>query len=78
MKDTKNLLNIYGAKVSKNGERLNVTLVRGEGDKKEFFTACVKFENAKTLAQIKEGYAYIKIPILQPLKANDTADDLPF
>ena len=72
------LLTIYGARVSKSGSHLNITLVRGEGDEKEYYTTCVKLENAKTKTQakIKDGYAIVKIALLKDNKAKD--EDVPF
>lgn len=36
------LLSIYTARISKSGKYLNLTLVEGEGDTRQFYTACVK------------------------------------
>ena len=79
------LLNVYGARVSKNGKHINLTLVEGEGDKKQFYTACVKIEptDAKISGEIDiaNSYAIINVPLLEGKKEakeelND--EDLPF
>lgn len=75
------LLSIYGARVSKSGKHVNITLVRGEEDEKEYFTSCVKLDNkAKTQAKIKDGYVIVKIALLKDMKKQvaNNADDEPF
>ena len=72
------LLTIYGARVSQNGNKINLTLVEGEGDKKQFYTACVKIdEDAKTHGSIENNKAIIVVPLLNTEK-QDNIDDLPF
>lgn len=74
------LLTIYGARLSKSGQHINIILVKGEGEAKQFFTACVKIdEEAKTHGEIDEGHAIITIPLLndaKPSKSKDELDDL--
>lgn len=71
------LLTIYGARVSKSGKHVNITLVRGEDKAKEFFTSCVKLDNtAKTQAKVKDGYVLVKIPLL--LSNKDKDEESPF
>ena len=61
------LITIYGAKQSKDGAKLVITLVCGDEDEKQFYTACVKLDNSqKSKAKIgKDGYAVVKIPMLE-------------
>ena len=81
--NNKNLIyNIYGARVSKNKERLNVVLVTGE-DKKEFANTLVKLDNSQQVkVLIKDGYAYLKIKMLSDKEPasepKDEFKDLPF
>lgn len=78
------LLTIYGARLSKSGKHITLTLVEGEGDKKQFFTACVKLdEDAKTHGSIDGDNAIIVVPLLKPNKADedvneDYEDGVPF
>lgn len=82
MNETK-LLSIFGAKVSKDGTKLVLTLVSGEDESKQFYNACIKLDNSqKTRAKIeKDGkHALIKVVMLekkQP-KAEANAEDMPF
>ena len=78
-----NLLSIYGARLSKNGDYINLTLVCGEGKEKQFYTACVKVdETAKTHGRIKGEEAHIVVPLLKDQRATEVDenvnDDLPF
>ena len=64
---------IYGARLSKTGNHVNITLVSGEKDKREWVNCSVKIDsNARISAKVKDGFAYIKIPILQDRQ--DTED----
>lgn len=77
------LLSIFGAKVSKDGTKLVLTLVSGEDESKQFYNACIKLDNSqKTHAKVeKDGkHALIKVVMLenkQP-KAEIKAEDMPF
>ena len=82
MNETK-LLSIFGAKVSKDGTKLVLTLVSGEDDNKQFYNACIKLDNSqKTRAKVeKDGkHALIKVVMLenkQP-KVETNVEDMPF
>lgn len=82
MNETK-LLSIFGAKVSKDGTKLVLTLVCGEDESKQFYNACIKLDNSqKTHAKVEKGgkHALIKVVMLenkQP-KAETNAEDMPF
>lgn len=60
------LYSVYGARISKSGERVNVSLVKGNGDDKQWACISVKLDNpdGKIQAQTKNGFAYLKIPLL--------------
>ena len=65
-KSASTLYSVYGARKSKSGERVNVSLVKGEGDNKEWACVSVKLNSdGKIKAQIKDGFAYIKVPLLE-------------
>lgn len=58
-------LTIYGARISKSGKHINLTLVSGEGDQKSFYTACITINgNAKTHGSILDDRAIIVVPML--------------
>ena len=82
MNETK-LLSIFGAKVSKDGTKLVLTLVSGEDESKQFYNACIKLDNSqKTRAKVeKDGkHALIKVVMVEnkQLKAKSNAEDMPF
>ena len=82
MNETK-ILSIFGAKVSKDGTKLVLTLVSGEDESKQFYNACIKLDNSqKTRAKVeKDGkHALIKVVMLEnkQLKAKSNAEDMPF
>ena len=82
MNETK-LLSVFGAKVSKDGTKLVLTLVSGEDESKQFYNACIKLDNSqKTRAKVeKDGkHALIKVVMLEnkQLKAKSNAEDMPF
>ena len=73
------LLSIFGAKVSKDGKKVVLTLVGGEGEERQFYNTCIKLDNSqKTHAKIEGKTALIKVSLLEdkPQKAEDK--DLPF
>ena len=86
------LLTIYGCRKSKSGTRLNLTLVRNEGEVgKEFFTACIRLDNGGKVkvkaAKTKNGedVYLLSVPVLTDKKADtkkakddSNNGDLPF
>lgn len=80
-KEKTELLSIFGAKVSKDGTKLVLTLVSGEDESKVFYNACIKLDNSqKTHAKVEEDgkHALIKVVMLDEKKASDKKEDLPF
>lgn len=85
------LLTIYGCRKSKSGTRLNLTLINNEGDKKTYYTACIKLDNSGKV-KVKEGKTkngeevyLLSVPVLtnkkaDTKKAKDDSNngDLPF
>ena len=62
------LLTIYGCKVSKDNKRLVLTLVRGEDEDKQYYSACIKLDGTqKTKASISKDkkYGLVKIEMLK-------------
>ena len=79
MKKETPLLSVFGAKVSKDGQKLVLVLVGGEEDNRQFYNACVKLDNSqKTYASIDEvnEVATLEVPLLKP--KNDDNGGLPF
>ena len=74
------MLSIYGCRKSKSGNHLNITLVGNEGEKKVYFTACVKLDNSGKVktkeGKTKEGHDVylLSIPVLTPKKADTVKD----
>lgn len=71
------LFTVYGARLSKSGERVNVSLVRGKDDAKEWATISVKIgkSDAKVKAKIDGDFAIVKIPMLKPKEDDNDALD---
>ena len=62
------LLNIYGAKISKDNKKVVLTLVSGEGESKTFYSACVKLDNTqKTHVKLEEDgqHAIFKVVMIK-------------
>lgn len=62
------LLTIYGCKLSKDSKRLVLTLVTGEDDDKQYYSACVKLDGTqKTKASISKDkkYGLFKVEMLK-------------
>lgn len=88
----KELLNIYGARISKNGEHVNLTLVRGEGTEKEFYNCAIKIHSKESKIYADKShqkmngkeYVFIYVPILDDIKEKKetpkeiTDDEIPF
>lgn len=84
------LLSVYGCRKSKNGSRVNITLIGNEDNNKSYYTACVKLDNSGKVkakeTQLKDGKKVfaIYIPILEDKPKEEkprpdiTTDDLPF
>ena len=83
-KETNKLFSIYGARQSNSGERVNISLLRGQDDDREWATITIKdskgkkAEDGKVWAYIKDGYAYIRVHILKKKEEADNGDWIPF
>lgn len=75
--DNNGLFSIYGCRLSKSGERLNVIILRGDENSKEWATISIKLDNkkAKVKAKIKDDIGYIAIPMLQDFDDSDEEDE---
>ena len=68
------LLNVFGAKLSKNGQRIVLVLVTGENENRQFYNACILLdETAKANGYIDEinNEAVIRVNLLDN-KPSDT------
>lgn len=68
------LLNVFGAKLSKNGQRIVLVLVTGENENRQFYNACISLdETAKANGYIDEinNEAVIRVNLLDN-KSSDT------
>lgn len=68
------LLTIYGCKVSKDGNKLVLTLVEGRDDDKNYYNACIKLDNTgKTHVKLDKDKKHylIKVAILKDEKQTD-------
>lgn len=71
------LLSIYGARVSKDGKRINLTLCEGKDDKRIFYCASVKLDNSgkvKVKLSDDKASAIFKVAMLsnKPIEKTDT------
>lgn len=69
------LYSIYGAYISKDGTRLNIKLVNGNGDSKEFATISLKLSGGKTAVQVDDKFGYLAIPMLKPEQDNSAVQN---
>lgn len=72
MKTTK-LLSIFGAKISKDGNKLVLTLVSGEDKEREYYNACIKLDNSqKTKVKVEKDVAILKVKMLKERNEDET------
>lgn len=77
------LLNIYCARYNKDATKIILTLVRGEGEQREFMNACIKLNNSgRVNAKVYEKVdgtkeVYIMLPLSEK-EVKKEKDDLPF
>lgn len=55
-KETK-FFNIYGARKSKDGKRINITIVSGAGAEREFGTISLEIEKLDYFTEHQDGFA---------------------
>lgn len=80
MKQENTLMNILGARMSKSGERVNITLVSGEGANTQYRNVSLALENkSKTKVKVENikgnDYAIVYIPMLKPRANEDVVED---
>lgn len=73
------LYSIYGARPSKDGKRVNLSIVTGEGDARRWGTISIKLDNnSKVHVEMNDNDVLVKVPLLVDSKDEDQDDDLPF
>lgn len=82
------LLNIFGAKLSKDGSKIVLVMVSGEADKRKYYNACIPVnkdfydKQPVVLGEVVKGkedsYAYIMCKMLEEKPATPKGDELPF
>ena len=63
-KSTNTLFSIYGARESNSGERVNISLVCGEEDSKQWATVSIKKKGGKIKVKLDDEFVTLKIPRL--------------
>lgn len=83
-KSNNTLFGIYGCRHSKDGKRLNITLISGENDNKSYATVSLKLDD-KRVKEVKGGKGYwvfVKMlgdkKVTEQPKEKQTEDDMPF
>lgn len=79
MPKNKKLFTIYGARLSASGKFLNLSLVRGENDNKEFINVPITLDESKNNYAVLSGeVAIINVKMLKQNNEKMNDDDLPF
>ena len=63
-KSNNTLFSIYGARESNSGERVNISLVCGDEDSKQWATVSIKKKGGKIKVKLEDEFVTLKIPRL--------------
>ena len=63
-KSNNTLFSIYGARESNSGERVNISLVCGDEDSKQWATVSIKKKGGKIKVKLDDEFVTLKIPRL--------------
>ena len=81
-KSNNTLFSIYGARESNSGERVNISLVCGDEDSKQWATVSIKKKGGKIKVKLDDEFVTLKIPRLDVEGEEDEDEDedeeLPF
>lgn len=80
-KSNNTLFSIYGARESNSGERVNISLVCGEEDSKQWATVSIKKKGGKIKVKLDDKFVTLKIPRLdveEDEEDEDEDEELPF
>ena len=74
-KSNNTLFSIYGARESNSGERVNISLVCGEEDSKQWATVSIKKKGGKIKVKLDDEFVTLKIPRLDVEDEEDEEDE---
>ena len=74
-KSNNTLFSIYGARESKSGERVNISLVCGDEDSKQWATVSIKKKGGKIKVKLDDEFVTLKIPRLDVEDEEDEEDE---
>ena len=78
-KSNNTLFSIYGARESNSGERVNISLVCGDEDSKQWATVSIKKKGGKIKVKLDDEFVTLKIPRLDVEEDEEDEDeDIPF
>ena len=74
-KSRNTLFSIYGARESNSGERVNISLVCGDEDSKQWATVSIKKKGGKIKVKLEDEFVTLKIPRLDVEDEEDEDED---
>ena len=74
-KSNNTLFSIYGARESNSGERVNISLVCGDEDSKQWATVSIKKKGGKIKVKLDDEFVTLKIPRLDVKDEEDEEDE---
>ena len=74
-KKSNTLFSIYGARESNSGERVNISLVCGDEDSKQWATVSIKKKGGKIKVKLDDEFVTLKIPRLDVEDEEDEDED---
>ena len=74
-KSNNTLFSIYGARESNSGERVNISLVCGDEDSKQWATVSIKKKGGKIKVKLDDKFVTLKIPRLDVEEDEDEEDE---
>ena len=74
-KSNNKLFSIYGARESKSGERVNISLVCGNEDSKQWATVSIKKKGGKIKVKLDDEFVTLKIPRLDVEDEDEEDED---
>ena len=74
-KSNNTLFSIYGARESNSGERVNISLVCGDEDSKQWATVSIKKKGGKIKVKLEDEFVTLKIPRLDVEDEDEEDED---
>ena len=74
-KSNNTLFSIYGARESNSGERVNISLVCGDEDSKQWATVSIKKKGGKIKVKLDDEFVTLKIPRLDVEDEDEDEED---